>query len=140
MRLIRKYPNRRLYDSETQRFINLAQLRELVEQGEPFRVEDKASGADITRSMLLQIIVDAEEGGRPILSEALLLALVRFHGHALQDVMARYLEASVDLFLNQVDDMQARIGDFLETGPLATLEQMRRQNLALWERLWRGRP
>lgn len=138
MRTIRKYPNRRLYDTETGRFINLGQLRALVEQGVELRVQDKAGGADITRSMLLQIIVEAEESGRPILSATLLQQLIRFHGHALQDYMTRYLETSVELFLSQVDDMQSRFGDLLERGPFAALQEMGRHNLAAWERLWGG--
>lgn len=138
MRVIRKYPNRRLYDTETGSFINLRQLRELIEQGVELRVQEKDGGADITRSLLLQIIVDADESGRPILSETLLRQLIRFHGHALQDFMTRYLEQSVELFLGQVDDMQSRIGDVLARGPLAAMQELGRQNLRAWERLWRG--
>lgn len=136
MRVIRKYPNRRLYDTETGRFINLRQLRGLVEQGVELRIEDKNSGANITRALLLQIVVDAEDSGRPILSEMLLRQFIRFHGHALQDFITPYLEQSVALFLGQVDDMQGRIGSLLERGPLAALEELGRHNIRAWERLW----
>ena len=135
MRVIRKYPNRRLYDTETGRFVNLGELRELIEAGHDVRVEDKNTGADITRSLLLQIITEAETHGRPILSERLLLDLIRFRGHPLHDFMTRYLERSVELFLSQVDQMQSRVGQLLDTGPLKAWQTLTRQNLDLWARM-----
>lgn len=134
MRIIRKYPNRRLYDTETGKFINLGQLRELVERGEPLRVEDKTSGDDITRSMLLQVIVEAEEAGHPILSETLLRQFIHFHGDALQDYLTHYLESSMSLFASQADEVHSTFGNFMEQGPFAAFQDMGKQNLALWEK------
>lgn len=135
MRLIRKYPNRRLYDTETGHFINLADLRGLIESGLELRVQDKNSGEDITRTLLLQIIAEAEAGGHPILSERLLLDLIRFHGHPLHDFMTRYLERSVDLFLGQVEQMQSRFGEVMDTGPVQAWQTLTQRNLDWWKRM-----
>ena len=139
MRVIRKYPNRRLYDTETGRFINLGQLREMVEQGVALEVRDKATGDDITRALMLQIIVDAEDQGRPILSQTLLQNLICFRGHALQDYMTTYLEESVALFIDQVDDVHTRVGDMIERGPWAALAELGRRNMAWWSP-WQDEP
>ena len=132
MRVIRKYPNRRLYDTETGRFINLGQLREMVEQGVALEVRDKTTGNDITRALMLQIIVYAEDQGRPILSQTLLQNLIRFRGHALQDYMTAYLEQSVALFIDQIDDVHSRVGDMIERGPWAAMAELGRRNMAWW--------
>lgn len=138
MRTIRKYPNRRLYDTQAGRFLKLADLRELIASGEDVRVEDKSSGEDITRTLLLQVVSEAEAEGRPILSERLLTDLIRFHDHPLHDYMAPYLERSVALFLHQIEQMQSRAGDLMDTGPFKAWQNFTQDSLAWWTRLMRG--
>ena len=94
VRVIKKYPNRRLYDTKVSRYITLEEVRQLVLQNIAFRVEDKRSGDDITRSILLQVIAEQEENGNPIFSVELLSFIVRFYGNAMQGSMSRYLELS----------------------------------------------
>lgn len=98
-RVIKKYPNRRLYDTESSSYITLAQVRALVMQGQPFVVRDVKTGEDLTRSILLQIILEAESGGSPMFSEAALANLIRFYGHAMQGFMGSYLERNVQAFM-----------------------------------------
>lgn len=138
MRTIRKYPNRRLYDTEAGRFLKLADLRALIASGVDVRVEDKNSGEDITRALLLQAVSEAEAEGRPILSERLLTDLIRLHDHPLNSYMTPYLERSVALFMHQIEQIQTRVGDLVETGPLQAWQTYTQDSLAWWKQLMRG--
>lgn len=125
-RIIRKYPNRRLYDTKDGRFINLDDLRGLVVDAEPFIVYDKTSGRDITRSMLLQIIVEAEESGEPLLSTRMLRNMIRVYGHIMQSAFGRYIEAATDQFLQQQDTVERQFKQLVSGGPMAAMNEMLR--------------
>ena len=107
MRVLKKYPNRRLYDTATSSYITLAQVKELVMQAEPFVVRDDKTGEDLTRSILLQIILEEEAGGSPIFTEAVLRNIIRFYGHAMQGFFGANLENSIQAFA----DMQQKMMD-----------------------------
>lgn len=94
-RVIKKYPNRRLYDTQTSAYITLADVRELVMSRSPFLVRDAKSGEDLTRSILLQIILEEEAGGAPMFTEQVLANIIRFYGHAMQGFMGTYLEKNI---------------------------------------------
>ncbi len=94
-RVIKKYPNRRLYDTATSTYVTLAAVKQLVVQGESFVVRDAKSGEDLTRSILLQIILEEEAGGTPMFSEQALASFIRFYGHAMQGFMGSYLENNI---------------------------------------------
>ncbi|MEJ7686343.1 MAG: polyhydroxyalkanoate synthesis repressor PhaR [Variovorax sp.] len=94
-RVIKKYPNRRLYDTETSTYITLAQVKQLVMDKAPFLVRDAKSGDDLTRSILLQIILEEEAGGAPMFTEQVLGNIIRFYGQAMQSYMGPYLEKNV---------------------------------------------
>ena len=98
-RIIKKYPNRRLYDTATSGYVTLAEVRQLVMDNEPFKAVDAKTGEDITRSILLQIILDAEAGGAPMFTEDMLAHIIRFHGQAMQGFMGAYLEKNVQALL-----------------------------------------
>jgi polyhydroxyalkanoate synthesis repressor PhaR len=137
-RVIRKYANRRLYDPSESRHLTLDEVRELVVAGEKIRVEDAKSGEDITRSILLQIIVEREEAGRPLLSAELLEQLIRFYGGAMQDFLATYLERSVSSFVDHQERFQHQVLKMMKDTPLATMSQLAEQNLAAWQELQKG--
>lgn len=105
VRLIKKYPNRRLYDTKTSSYITLADVKELVLKTEDFQVVDAKTGDDLTRSILLQIILDEETGSMPMLTSDLLSRMIRFYGNAMQDMMGKYLETNITSFT----DMQAKL-------------------------------
>jgi polyhydroxyalkanoate synthesis repressor PhaR len=109
-RVIKKYPNRRLYDTDTSSYITLAEVRQLVLDSEPFVVRDAKTDEDLTRSILLQIILEEEAAGAPIFSEAVLANIIRFYGHAMQGFMGTYLEKNVQVFM----DLQARLREQLQ--------------------------
>ena len=104
-RVLKKYPNRRLYDTEVSSYITLAEVKAMVLQGVDFEVRDAKTGDDLTRSILLQIILEEESGGVPIFSAATLAQIIRFYGHAMQGLMGAYLEKNLQTFA----EIQARL-------------------------------
>ena len=106
-RLIKKYPNRRLYDTQTSTYITLADVKQLVMDSEEFKVVDAKSGEELTRSILLQIILEEETGGVPMFSSAMLSQIIRFYGHAMQGMMGSYLEKNLQTFT----DIQSKLAE-----------------------------
>ncbi len=98
-RLIKKYPNRRLYDTKTSAYITLSDVKDLVLYRENFNVLDAKTGEDITRSILLQIILEEEAGGMPLFTTDLLAQMIRFYGHAMQGMLGKYLESNIKSFI-----------------------------------------
>ncbi len=98
VRVIKKYPNRRLYDTDTSSYITLTEVKRLVMKNEAFVVRDAKTNDDLTRSMLLQIILEEEAGGAPMFTEAVLGNIIRFYGHTMQGFVGTYLEKNVQSF------------------------------------------
>ncbi len=107
VRVLKKYPNRRLYDTQTSGYITLADVRQMVLANESFVVRDAKSGEDLTRSILLQIILEAETGGVPMFTTPVLAHIIRLYGHTMQAMMGSYLEKNVQVFM----DMQQRFAE-----------------------------
>ena len=106
LRLIKKYPNRRLYDTKTSSYITLADVKQMVLKQEEFQVVDAKSGDDLTRQILLQIILEEESGGMPMFSSDLLSQLIRSYGNAMQGMMGSYLERNLRAFQDIQKAMQ----------------------------------
>jgi polyhydroxyalkanoate synthesis repressor PhaR len=106
-RIIKKYPNRRLYDTETSSYITLADVKKLVLEQIAFKVEDAKTREDLTRSILLQIILEEETAGAPMFSSDMLSQIIRFYGNAMQGMMGGYLEKNIQTFV----EMQKRLQD-----------------------------
>jgi polyhydroxyalkanoate synthesis repressor PhaR len=107
VRLIKKYPNRRLYDTQTSTYITLADVKQLVLDHENFQVVDAKSGEDLTRPILLQIILEEEAGGVPMFSAQMLSQVIRFYGNAMQGMMGSYLEKNIQAFI----DIQGKLSE-----------------------------
>ena len=131
-RTIRKYANRRLYDTADSRYVTLEDLRQLVSKGEQFEVVDARDGADITRTILLQIIVEQEEKGQPLLSARLLEQLIRYYGDNLQAFVGSYLDKSMDFFGDQQHVLQDQMDNLLQAAPSSIWQEMAKRNLAVW--------
>jgi polyhydroxyalkanoate synthesis repressor PhaR len=99
VRMIKKYPNRRLYDTANSGYITLADVKQMVLSGIDFKVVDAKTNDDLTRAILLQIILDEESGGMPMFSSEMLAQLIRFYGSAQQTIMGQYIEQNVQAFL-----------------------------------------
>ena len=98
LRMLKKYPNRRLYDTQTSSYITLADVKRMVLEGQEFEVVDAKSGQNLTRSILLQIILEEESGGLPMFSSEALAQIIRFYGHAMQGVMGTMIEKNLQAF------------------------------------------
>jgi polyhydroxyalkanoate synthesis repressor PhaR len=110
VRVIKKYPNRRLYDTDTSSYITLAEVKALVMDNEPFVVRDAKSNEDLTRSILLQIILEEESAGAPIFTEQVLANIIRFYGHSMQGFMGSYLEKNIQIFMDLQQKMTEKAG------------------------------
>ncbi|MEZ5543951.1 MAG: polyhydroxyalkanoate synthesis repressor PhaR [Lysobacteraceae bacterium] len=137
-RIIKKYPNRRLYDTEISSYITLEEVRQLIIDGEEFEVRDARSGDDLTRSVLLQIISEHEEHGQPIFSTRLLTQVIRFYGDALQGFMGNYLERSMELFLDQQHQFRSQLNNLMGQTPWSMLNQLTERNLDMWKSFQQG--
>lgn len=113
-RVIKKYPNRRLYDTDTSSYITLAEIKQLVMEREPCVVRDAKTGEDITRSILLQIILEEEANGTPMFTAEVLANVIRFYGHAMQGLMGGYLEKNMQALMQmQAPLVQGAMGNSL---------------------------
>jgi len=135
VRTIRKYANRRLYDSEASRHVTLADLRQLVASGERIKVIDDKSGEDLTRSVLLQIVADQEQFGSPVLSAELLETIIRFYASPVQSMLTRYLEQGFHTLLRQQDAMRTEMNKVLGAPPLGPLVDLARTNMEAFARM-----
>jgi polyhydroxyalkanoate synthesis repressor PhaR len=105
--VIKKYPNRRLYDTNASIYITLAEIKQLVLENKPFVVQDAKSGDDLTRSILLQIILEEEDCGTPMFTTEVLSSIIRFYGQAMHGFMGSYLEKNI----HAMQDVQTKLGE-----------------------------
>jgi len=134
MRTIKKYPNRRLYDTEQSHYITLADLQQLVMDGEEFQVIDANTGKELTRNILLQIITEQESGGKPMFTTEILMRFIRFYGDADQDTLTQYLEQSLHLFDEQQKAFREQVQGTLHDNPVTEMmTEMTKKNLDIWE-------
>lgn len=138
LRIIKKYPNRRLYDTEISSYITLEEVRQLVLEEEEFEVRDAKSGENLTRSVLLQIISEYEDRGEPMFTTKLLSQIIRFYGDSLQGFMGGYLERSLQVFLDQQHQFRDQLNNIIGHTPLSMLNDMTERNVDLWKSLQQG--
>lgn len=134
MRTLKKYPNRRLYDTSQSCYVTIDNVRDLVLGHERFRVLDSKTGDDLTRTILLQIILEQEnDAGEHVLTNEVLQHLIRFYGSGMQTNMAHFLEQSISFFLNQQENMQDQMRTVIGATPIGMLQKMTEDNMKLWE-------
>jgi len=133
VRVIKKYPNRRLYDTEISSYITIEDVRQLIVEGEDFEVRDARTGEDLTRCVMLQIIAEHEQDGEPVLSKQLLSQIIRFYGDSLQCYMGNYLERSMQLFLDEQQLFRQQVGGMLGQTPWAMMNQLTERHLEQWK-------
>ena len=132
-RVIKKYPNRRLYDTEESRYITLADVKELVMNKVDFEVIDKKTGEDITRQILLQVISEQETHGNAIMSEDFLSEVIRAYGSVVPDYMGKYLEQSMNFFMQQQKVLQGQVKSVVGSDPLSAMAELTQQNIARFQ-------
>ncbi len=134
-RTIKKYPNRRLYDTEESRYITLSDVRSLVIGKTEFVVIDQKNGEDITRSILLQVITEQEQKGEAVMSQDFLSQVIRSYGKVVPSSAANYLEQSMKLFMTQQKNLRAQVMRVVGDDPFAAVADVAQKNIARWKAL-----
>ncbi|HXQ63582.1 MAG TPA: polyhydroxyalkanoate synthesis repressor PhaR [Steroidobacteraceae bacterium] len=134
-RVIKKYPNRRLYDTVESRYITLADVRRLVMDKVEFVVVDKKSQEDITRSILLQVISEQEHEGDPMMSQDFLAQVIRAYGGTMQGLVGDYLEQSLKLFTAQQSQLRDRVRSMVGMDPMSTMSNLAQENFQRWRQM-----
>jgi polyhydroxyalkanoate synthesis repressor PhaR len=132
-RVIRKYPNRRLYDTVESRYVTLADIRRLVVERVDFIVLDRKSQQDITRTILLQVIAEQEGAGESLMSRDFLSQVIRSYGSGLQDFVGRYLDESIKLFAREQRDLRDKFKNVVGIDPLETVTAVAQKNYQRWK-------
>jgi polyhydroxyalkanoate synthesis repressor PhaR len=134
-RIIKKYPNRRLYDTEESCYITLADVKDLVINKIEFLVIDKKSGDDITRAILLQVITEQEQQGEPIMSQDFLSQIIRSYGSVMPSFIANYLEHSLKLFMTQQQNLRGQVKRVVGIDPVGAVADIAHKNFNRWKSL-----
>ena len=133
-RIIKKYPNRRLYDTELSKYITLENVKQLVTDKVDFCVKDVKTGEDLTRGILLQIISEQEHDGEPFFSASALSQIIRFYDDSMQSVAGDFIQKSLTLFVDQQKQMQ----DAVTSNPLTAMNDITENNLKMWQDMQDG--
>jgi polyhydroxyalkanoate synthesis repressor PhaR len=134
-RIIKKYPNRRLYDTVESRYITLSDIRRLVLDKVEFMVVDKKTQEDITRSILLQVISEQEHEGEPLMSQDFLAQVIRAYGGTMQGFVGNYLEQSLKLFTHQQQQLRDRVRSMVGMDPMSTMTTLAQDNFQRWKQM-----
>ncbi len=129
LRIIKKYPNRRLYDTKISSYITLQDIKELVMSYTDFKVIDAKTKTDLTRCTLMQLIAEEETNGNPILTADILKEFVRFYGDSMQAMMSRFLEHSVKLFMEKRAGLKSPLNSMLGTNKTSQMQDIAEKNI-----------
>ena len=136
MRVIKKYPNRRLYDTEKSSYITLNEVLEIIRSGQEFKVVDAVSGDDISRSILVQIIIEQENGESPIFTTDMLTRFIRFYDDAAQNLFGEFLESNMQIFSDQQKRFQQQVVEGMMNSPATRImQEATERNLAMWQNM-----
>lgn len=138
MRVIKKYPNRRLYDTGISTYITLGEIRQLILDGEDFVVQDARSGEDLTRAVLLQLIGEYEDKGQPVFTTSSLKQVIRLYGDPLQALIGSYLEQSLTAFSEQQHALRRQFASFVGPTPVKLMGELAERQFELWRSLLSG--
>jgi polyhydroxyalkanoate synthesis repressor PhaR len=132
---IKKYPNRRLYDTSTSQYVNLDYVRQLVMDSAEFEIVSSKDGSSLTKTVLLQIISESETNdSQSLLTDALLKQLIRFYDSEMEVYVRQYLEQSMTRFLDQQESMQGMMKNLVDTSPMGIFGKMMEQNASMWQK------
>ncbi len=132
---IKKYPNRRLYDTSTSQYVNLDYVRQLVMSSTEFEIVSSKDGSNLTKTVLLQIISESETNeSQSLLTDALLKQLIRFYDSEMQVFVRQYLEQSMTRFLDQQESMQGMMKNLVDSSPMGIFGKMMEQNASMWQK------
>ena len=135
MRIIKKYPNRRLYDTETSTYITVSDVRDMVLNGIEFEIVTANSNEDITRSVLLQIIMEQESDGEHMFTSDMLSKFIRFYKDDTREIFSNYMDKSLSVLLEQQHDLKKKFMDAIASNPIDSMKDLTKQNMELWQEM-----
>jgi polyhydroxyalkanoate synthesis repressor PhaR len=141
IRTIKKYPNRRIYDTEESKYITLNNVRDMIVDGIEFKVIDTQTKKDITRSILLQIIIEQESDANPLFSTDNLQNFIRYYGENQQHGFSDFINQSLTFFQNQQEQIQSSMSEIMDTNPMKVWSDINKQNIDMWQQMqgmWLG--
>lgn len=138
MRVIKKYPNRRLYDTEKSKYITLSEVHDIIKSDKDFKVVDAESGEDITRSILVQIIIDQENGESPLFTTEMLTKFIRFYDDAAQNLFIESLEHNMQMFTEQQKRFQQSVEGMIDNPVTRMVQDATERNLKFWQDMQKG--
>jgi len=131
--IIKKYPNRRLYDTVNSQYVNLAYIKTLINDHSEFTIVDSKTGDNLTKSVLLQIITESETNdSQSVLTDVLLKQLIRYYDSDMEPYVGQYLEQSLVQFMNQQEKVQSVMKNMVDNSPIAMFSKMMEQNMSAW--------
>jgi len=133
--LIKKYANRRMYDTALSKHVTMDDIRGIIVSGAKVKVVEDKTGEDITRTVLLQVIAEQEQFGRPVLSTEVMESIIRFYGNPLQDLLSRFLEQSMSAFVRQQKAFSRQFASMVQESSLTTIAEITQKNLEFWNGL-----
>ena len=135
VRIIKKYPNRRLYDTGDSRYIKLNAVKEMIEQEIPIKVVDSVTDEDITRSILLQIILEQESNNEPLFSTENLENFIRYNGESSREGFMLFMDKNLDFFKEQQEQIQKQFKELVDFNPLDFWTKSTQKNMDIWKKM-----
>ena len=134
-RIIKKYPNRRIYDTRDSKYITLMDVRDMVVDGEDFKIVDAKSGDDLTRNVLLQIIIEQESAHNPLFTTDNLQNFIRYYGAGNQQGFSEFMNQSVAFFRQQQEQFNSSVSEMMEQNPVKVIADISQQNMEMWQNM-----
>jgi len=138
IRIIKKYPNRRIYDTHTSKYIKVEDIRDFIVEGIDFVVLDSKTGEDITRSVLLQLIIEQESENNPLFTTDNLKTFIRYYGQLPHQPFAEFMNQSLAFFQHQHEQLQGSFSDMMQNNPMKAFTDMSKKNMEMWQKMSEG--
>lgn len=138
IRVIKKYPNRRIYDTHSSKYIKIDDIRDMIVEGIPFVVLDSKTGEDVTRSVLLQLIIEQESENNPLFTTENLKTFIRYYGQGPHQPFAEYMNQSLAFFQHQQEQLAESFQDMMQNNPMKFFTEMNKKNMEMWQKMSEG--
>ena len=138
VRVIKKYPNRRIYDTQTSKYIKVDDIRDMIVAGIPFMVLDSKTGEDVTRSVLLQLIIEQESENNPLFTTENLKFFIRYYGQVPHQGFADFMNQSLSFFQSQQDQLRDTYSDMMQNNAMKAFQDMNKKNMDMWKKMSEG--
>lgn len=135
IRVIKKYPNRRIYDTHSSKYIKIDDIRDMIVEGTPFIVLDSKTGEDVTRSVLLQLIIEQESENNPLFTTDNLKAFIRYYGQSPHQPFAEFMNQSLSFFQHQQEQLSESFHDIMQKNPMKEFSDLYKKNMEMWQQM-----